>query len=102
MILDAKWRNRKILTTRNIEGGLSDLVYKYIYSIVSNLTMKSVDYMWILQGKDDLKNYDTWTPRNGQISKMQNDKFKLGTGIVRYTPMSGSRGIEEVLNIFVK
>lgn len=100
-ILDAKWRNRNTLLDKGKEGGMQDLVYKYLYSVVDTQTMKSIDFLWLLQGKDDYKNTKIWTKRNGIKSRQQKEIFQLTSGILRYTPKSGRNDLKKIINIFL-
>lgn len=100
-ILDAKWRNRNTLLDKGKEGGMQDLVYKYLYSIVDAETMKSVDFLWLLQGKDDNGDEQMWVQRSGMMSRQQGDVFRLASGIVRYTPKSGGEELKKIMNTFL-
>lgn len=100
-ILDAKWRNRNTLLDKRKEGGMHDLVYKYLYSVINAVTMQSVDFLWLLQGKDDNRDKKMWIQRNGKKSRQQNESFRLASGIVRYTPKSGEEELMKIMNIFL-
>jgi len=100
-ILDAKWRNRDTLLDKRKEGGMQDLVYKYLYSVVDARTMQNVEFLWLLQGKDDNKGIKMWTQRNGMKSRQQKEKFRLASGIVRYTPKSGNEELKKVMYTFL-
>ena len=100
-ILDAKWRNRNTLLDKRKEGGMQDLVYKYLYSVIDTGTLKSVDFLWLLQGKDDSRGEHMWVQRSGKISRQQNDIFRLSSGIVRYTPKSGGEELKKIMSTFL-
>lgn len=101
IILDAKWRNRNTLLKKENEGGLRDLVYKYLYSVVDSSSMQCVENLWLLQGKDDSAHSDFYIHRRGEISKKKSDKFRMQSGIVRFTPKTGNAGLKRVINSFV-
>ncbi len=100
-IFDAKWRNREALRKDGNEGGLKDLIYKYLYSIADRNTMCCMENLWLLQGKDDDNLEDIWNHRNGTLSRNQNNNFKMKSGIVRYTPKSGNVGLRRVISSFI-
>lgn len=100
-ILDAKWRNRNTLLDKKKEGGMQDLVYKYLYSVINATTMQSVDFLWLLQGKDDNRDMKMWIQRNGTKSRQQNESFRMASGIVTYTPKSGEEELKKVINAFL-
>lgn len=100
-IIDAKWRNRNTLLDKKKEGGMQDLVYKYLYSVVNATTKQSVDFLWLLQGKDDNRDMKMWIQRNGTKSRQQNESFRMASGIVRYTPKSGGEELTKIMNIFL-
>lgn len=100
-ILDAKWRNKKVLLDKKTSDGFRDLVYKYIYSISDSNTLKSVDYLWLLQGKDS-NGYDpTYYNRSGRISKDAPDTYRKSSGVVRVTPKSGILELTSILKTFI-
>lgn len=100
-ILDAKWRNRDTLLDKKKEGGMQDLVYKYLYSVIDSRTLQNVEFLWLLQGKDDSKGIRMWIQRNGMKSRQQKEKFRLASGIVRYTPKSGKAELKKVMYTFL-
>lgn len=89
------------LLDKRKEGGMQDLVYKYLYSVVDARTMQNVEFLWLLQGKDDNKGIKMWTQRNGMKSRQQKEKFRLASGIVRYTPKSGNEELKKVMYTFL-
>lgn len=99
-ILDAKWRNRSVLRSFT-EGGLSDLAYKYIYSVVDSNSLLSVPFFWLLQGKDDFILQRTYYHMNGAISRLQSNSFRFSSGIVRLTPNSGVEEFTKILRAFI-
>ena len=100
-ILDAKWRNRNALLKKENEGGLRDLVYKYSYSVVDKYSRHCIDNLWLLQGKDDSTNSNWYIHRRSPISKQKGEKFQMASGIVKYTPQTGSLGLRRVVNSFL-
>lgn len=101
-ILDAKWRNRNVLMKRNIEGGLSDLVYKYFYSVVDKENLESVPFFWLIQGKDDFYKQKIYYHHAGKMSKMMSSKFRSATGIVQLTPDYGNQDLLKIIDSFIK
>lgn len=107
-ILDSKWRTRKSLLD---EGGLSETVYKYIYSILDIHSLKPVPFFWLMQGKDAGVGVRTpqYFHRSGRISKLMEKKkspeeyreFRYATGIVPVTPKYGTDGLLEILQVFL-
>ncbi|MDA8226488.1 MAG: DUF2357 domain-containing protein [Desulfitobacterium hafniense] len=100
-IFDAKWRNRSVLTNRESDGGLFDLVYNYLYSIADAQTLKSVSMFWLLQGKDDAEFVPTYFHNHGSISRTKSQQFRNATGIVRLTPKSGASELTQILRTFI-
>ena len=98
-ILDAKWRPQNILLGKSQEGGLRELSYKYIYSIVDAQTLKSVDFFWLLQGKYD--GAQIYFHHNGMMSRNFDEKFRYQTGIVKVTPKTGDKDLARVLGHFL-
>lgn len=99
-IIDAKWRPREILLSDK-SGGLKDLCFKYLYSIADSRTMKNVDFLWLLQGKDD-DSAPMYIHHNNGMSRSFGDKFRYATGIVTLTPRSGSRNLAKVIGTFLR
>lgn len=100
-ILDAKWRNRNTLLNKKTEGGMRDFIYKYFFSVVDSNNMKNVEFLWLLQGKDDRTDMDMWIHRSGNRSRLQNEKFRLASGIVRFTPKSGNKELKKIMYSFL-
>lgn len=100
-IFDAKWRNRSVLKSRESDGGLFDLAYKYLYSIVDAQTLKSVSMFWLLQGKDDAEFEQTYFHNHGRVSRTKSQQFQNATGIVRLTPRSGASELTQILRTFI-
>lgn len=100
-ILDSKWRNRNSLTKKGSEGGFLDSVYKYLYSVVDSKNLRSVEFFWLLQGKNDNEVIPTLYKRNGAISRKQEISFKNHSGIVRLTPESGIQELMQIIRTFV-
>ncbi|BCJ92820.1 hypothetical protein acsn021_03890 [Anaerocolumna cellulosilytica] len=100
-ILDSKWRNRNSLIKKGAEGGFQDSVYKYLYSVVDSKNLRSVEFFWILQGKNDNEVKPTLYNRSGIISRKQDISFRNHSGIVRLTPESGIQELKQIIRTFV-
>lgn len=98
-ILDAKWRPQEALLNRERTGGLGDLSYKYLYSVVDENTMHAVKFFWLLQGKDD--GQKTYYHNVGSISKKQSLQFRYSTGIVRLSPKFGNQDLVDIIRVFL-
>ena len=96
-ILDSKWSTRSSLKYNNT---LQDTVYKYIYSVADSNTEKSVQFLWLLQGKDD--NSRTYFHNFGQASRMLSNSFQKSTGIVRLSPKTGTSELMQILRDFLQ
>ena len=77
------------------------LFLSLIHIFVNATTMQSVDFLWLLQGKDDNRDMKMWIQRNGTKSRQQNESFRMASGIVRYTPKSGGEELKKIINAFL-
>lgn len=109
-ILDSKWRKQSTLLDKRNEGGLVDTVYKYVYSILDIHTFQPVSFFWLLQGKDEEgRTKQIYFHRKGDVSHSLKDtigweeyeKFKYATGIVQFTPKSGTERLSKVLQVIL-
>lgn len=98
-ILDAKWRPQNVLLDCERSGGLSDLSYKYLYSIADENTLCSISFFWLLQGKDN--GQGIYRHNNSSISKKKNHFFQNSTGIVRLSPKFGNEELTNILHMFL-
>lgn len=96
-ILDSKWRSREAIK----KGGvLQETVYKYLYSVADYNTQKSVQFLWLLQGKDD--NSRTYFHNSSRASRMLSNSFQKSTGIVRLSPKTGIFELMQILREFLQ
>lgn len=100
-ILDAKWRNRKTLLDKSQSGGINDSIYKYMYSIIDMKNLCNINFLWLLQGKDDKEVERMWIKRKGLINIIKDERVILSSGILKYTPKSGNKELNKVLSIFL-
>lgn len=101
-IIDSKWRNRSILKKRDISGGLYDSINKYYFSIRKRGTTEPVDFLWLLQGKDDYeKQNEPYFFHRGNISQTLPAKFRYSTAIIQLTPNYGNNDLRDALKVYV-
>lgn len=98
IVLDAKWRNFNSL---NNTDELTKCIYKYKHSLVRKDNLERIDYMWILQGKDDNRSITTPT-NNSANSNIYGSYLKYETGILKLTPQTGADGLDKLLEKILK
>lgn len=98
-VMDAKWRPRSALLDFD-SGGLADVVYKYLFSVADAATGRSVDALWVLQGKDS-DDTTLYRHRSSAMSKMMPRNFFFAHGIVALTPRTGSSDLALVMREFL-
>lgn len=93
IILDSKWS--KYSTIKKYE--FKDLMIKYIMSVKDQVSLNTPIYLWLLQGKDDGNNINTFYYNKSNLGKQLECNLKMMDGIVRLTPNSGTKYLETVL-----
>lgn len=92
-VIDAKWRNQKSL--KNYQGGMKDCIYKYYASVFESETLKSISFLWLLQGKDDDNKIYRYH-RSSMATLVGRNLFDT-VGIVPLTPNTGRGQLRAVL-----
>ena len=83
------------------QGSLHDLIMKYYFSIRRKDNTQSVDFLWLLQGKDDSLRTDAHFYHCGNISQTQVDRFKYSTAIIQLTPDFGNQDVVDALKVYL-
>lgn len=96
-ILDAKWRNRNTLLNKRLDGDFKDTIYKYWGSVLNSKTLQPVDFLWLIQGKDDKSKAKIYYHTRSEISKSIGEYLLYSKGIVTLTPKIGT----EELNMLI-
>ena len=89
-ILDSKWS--KYNTIKNYR--YNETAWKYLYLIRDERNFKNVDFMWLLQGRNDKNNITYFN--DGKISGEIGGQIKESSGIMKMIPEVGNKYFEKI------
>ena len=89
-ILDSKWS--KYNTIKNYR--YNETAWKYLYLIRDERNFKNVDFMWLLQGRNDKNNITYFN--DGKISGEIGSQIKESSGIMKMIPEVGNKYFEKI------
>ncbi len=92
-ILDSKWRNRNRIQA----DAFQESVYKYFACVFNEAGFSTIDFLWLLQGKDDVKHTQTYYHQRGSIIQRSFSDKKKMIGVVKLTPKTGATEMMRVL-----